>query len=424
MRNAFILALLLSLPSLCGAQAGVAQWDKARDYLNCKLCLQAIKEKVREHTDSTLPAKYARVGPELEAVTVDAPLSKAKLEDLLGGFQSVVRKLTEPIGGIDPGPMAKMPDSKGVTMLMDSVFDIVRRGYGQEYAAIDKAWRAPLTETISKMLIPAGGAVAAADSPKRNPVVAKPQENPAEVRKSGGFDVWVLLPLVLIVVGGVWVYRKLEHLSEQMQARKREFRSINENYFKDGGNRGKGVDRKEIEKMIADSRVLGDLSQAISSLQKRVSELEGRLTAARTGLREAGQQMAKETGPGAMREGGQGGTRSEPGRGEPARPADIFYMAGPVNNYFPNSAKSLTRDNTVYQFKVSANQQEAEFELHTLGAPVVEIIRSAQSYIKPACDEENLPHNNVRNIVTLKKGRAVLEGDKWLIKNKALIRYE
>ena len=404
MRHAFILAFVFALPLLCGAQANTLQWTKARDYLNCKLCLQAIKEKVREHTDSTLPAKFARVGPALEAVTADAPLSKAQLEDLLGGFQSVVRKLTEPIGGIDPGPMAKMPDSKGVTMLMDSVFDIVRRGYGQEYAAIDKAWRAPLTETISKMLIPAGGAVAAADSPKRNPLVVKTPEV-VEVRKSGGFDAWVLLPLVLIVVGGVWVYRKLDHLSEQMAARKREFRSVSENYFNESK---KGIDRREIEKLIADSRVLGDLSQAISGLQQRLSELEGKITAPRPVVRDAPQVVS----------------RPEPARTEPTRPADIFYMAGPVNNYFPNSAKSLTRDNTVYQFKVSGNQQEAEFELHTLGAPVMEIIRSAQSYIKPACDEENLPHNNVRNIVTIKKGRAVLEGDKWLIKNKALIRYE
>jgi hypothetical protein len=399
MRNAFILAFLLSLPSLCGAQTGSTQWNKARDYLNCKLCLQAIKEKVREHADSTLPAKFARVGPVLEAVTLDAPLSKAKLEDLLGGFQSVVRKLTEPIGSIDPGPMSKMPDSKGVTMLMDSVFSIVKKSYGPEYAAIDKAKRAELTEAISKMLIPASGTVVAADSPKRNPVVVKTPEV-VEVRKSGGFNVWVLLPLVLLVVGGVWVYRKLEHLSEQMAARKREFRSISENYFNESK---KGIDRKEVEKMIADSRVLGDLSQAISGLQQRVSELESKMVVPRPVVKEAPQVVS---------------------RPEPPRQADVFYMAGPVNNYFPNSAKSLTRDNTVYQFKVSGNQQEAEFELHTSGAPVAEILRSAQSYIKPACDEENLPGNNVRNIVTLKKGKAVLEGDRWLIKNKALIRYE
>jgi hypothetical protein len=397
MRNAFILASLLCLPCLCGAQASVAQWDKARDYLNCKLCLQAIKEKVKEHTDSTLPAKYARVGPMLEGVTLEAPLNRGQLEDRLGGFSGVIKKLAEPIAGIDPAPMAKMPDSKGVTMLVDSVFSIVKRGYGAEYAAIDKATRAELTEAITKLLMPAG--VPATDSPKQNPVVVKPVE-PVEVRKAGGFNIWVLLPLVLVLGLGIWVYRKLDHLSEQMAARKREFRSISENYFNEGK---KGIDRREIEKMIADSRVLGDLSQAISGLQQRMSELESKMTVTRPVVKEAPQAAA---------------------RVEPVKPADVFYMAGPVNNYFPNSAKSLTRDNTVYKFKLSGNQQEAEFELHTLGAPVVEILRSAQSYIKPACDEENLAGGNVRNIITVKPGKAVLEGDKWLIKTKALIRYE
>jgi hypothetical protein len=99
-------------------------------------------------------------------------------------------------------------------------------------------------------------------------------------------------------------------------------------------------------------------------------------------------------------------------------------MGGPVNDYFPNSVKSATKDNTVYKFKVSANGQEAAFELHTSGAPVAEIVKMAESYIKPACDEENLPIGNVKNIVTRKPGQAVLEGGRWVIKRKALIRYE
>ena len=107
-----------------------------------------------------------------------------------------------------------------------------------------------------------------------------------------------------------------------------------------------------------------------------------------------------------------------------AEDADVFYMAGPVSNYFPNSAKSTTKDNTVYRFKVSANKQDAEFELHTSGAPINEIVQLAESYIKAACDEENLPSYPVKNIITKKAGQAILEGDKWIIKSKALIRYE
>ena len=44
--------------------------------------------------------------------------------------------------------------------------------------------------------------------------------------------------------------------------------------------------------------------------------------------------------------------------------------------------------------------------------------------IKPACDEENNPSNNTRNIKTINRGIVSLERDKWVIKRKALIRYE
>jgi hypothetical protein len=54
----------------------------------------------------------------------------------------------------------------------------------------------------------------------------------------------------------------------------------------------------------------------------------------------------------------------------------------------------------------------------------MEIVQLAESYIKAACDEENLPGNPVKNILTKRSGQAILEGDKWVIKRKALIRYE
>jgi hypothetical protein len=101
-----------------------------------------------------------------------------------------------------------------------------------------------------------------------------------------------------------------------------------------------------------------------------------------------------------------------------------FYMTGPTNNYFPSSARSNNRENTVYKFMLQPGGNEAKFELHTTGASINEIIKVVESYIKPACDEENLPSAGTRNIVTRTPGRAILENDKWIIKDKAVIRYE
>ena len=251
---------------------------------------------------------------------------------------------------------------------------------------------------------------------KSAPVVAKPavplggQPNGQVVERAGrGFDLWVLLPVVLVIGLGVVISRRMDAMKDELRSRKRELRSFTENYSKGAGLKAVGVDRREVEKILVDSKVLMELKQAVGRLQQQVAQLEGRKMKA-----------------------------VEPGKGRPVMAAaistssaasvapssDVFYMAGPVNNYFPNSAKSLTKDNTVYRFKVSANQQEAEYELHTQGAPVMEIVQLAESYIKAACDEENLPGNPVKNILTKRSGQAVLEGDKWVIKRKALIRYE
>jgi hypothetical protein len=104
--------------------------------------------------------------------------------------------------------------------------------------------------------------------------------------------------------------------------------------------------------------------------------------------------------------------------------SSTFYMTGPTSNYFPSSARSDNRENTVYKFTLQPGGNEAWFELHTTGASINEIIKVIESYIKPACDEENLPFNGTRSIATVKQGVAILENEKWIIKNKAVIRYE
>jgi hypothetical protein len=235
-----------------------------------------------------------------------------------------------------------------------------------------------------------------------------------------GFDFWVLLPLLLLGAFAYIVWKKYMDIKDELRARKTEMRSFNENYFNakggvaggaggTGGASGAGArsgspDRKEVERLIANSNVIADLNEAIGKLQLRVSKLEGKGVAATPVPPIGGKIKQKASQDGIL--------------------GDVFYMAGPVNNYFPNSAKSMTKDNTVYKFKLNANKQEAEYELHTSGAPIMEIVQLAESYIKAACDEENLPTYPVKNIITKKTGQAILEGDKWVIKSKALIRYE
>jgi hypothetical protein len=120
---------------------------------------------------------------------------------------------------------------------------------------------------------------------KTAPVVAKPvvalggQPNGQVVERAGrGFDYWVLLPVVLVIGFGVVVWRRLDVMKVELRSRKRELRSFTENYGKSGGAalRPAGVDRREVEKILVDSKVLMELKQAVGKLQQQVAQLEGR----------------------------------------------------------------------------------------------------------------------------------------------------
>jgi hypothetical protein len=427
-----ILGVMFALLPLLGWGQDAAKWDKARDYLSCRLSLEAIRGKVR--TDSSIRGRFARVEPVLVSATIEAPPSPAALDGTLRDFARVREVVVEPLSRVDLRAFAASPD--GVRRLVDTAFAIAGRGY-----VIDERTKAGLRAAVGSFL--AAGVATRADTapktvaaPAKKPVIALGGQPDGQVAAAGSrgarFDLWVLLPIVLLGLVCLVLRRKYLEIKDELKARKVEMRSFNENYFgagragsgggSGGGAKPLGPDRREIERAIANSNVLAELNDAIGKLQLRVSQLEGK--GAVTSSTAGGSAASAISAPGMpMRE----KNKLKVVEAEKARPvdgADVFYMAGPVNNYFPNSAKSFTKDNTVYRFKVSANRQDAEFELHTSGAPINEIVQLAESYIKAACDEENLPSYPVKNIITKKAGQAILDGDKWIIKSKALIRYE
>ena len=485
----FILSLLgVVLPGV--VLRGVAQgkpdkWANARDYLNCKLSLAVIQQKAKAQPE--LKVKLDKIRGPLIAATVESPLSFDNLKTVLAGFDKVLLTLSTPVSRLDVKRMGALADHKGgVTMLVDSAFYILKKGYGDMYDSVEKGYRAELTEDLVKVLAPAqtvattsgGAGVSPAESSGAGPgssrassgdsggsghkrageTGSRPGVAGAVVGQGGffsGFNFWILLLLVLVLGGGYYGYQKISELFEQNKRRMEEIKSYKNYPLAEGrgsgergggtarggseragsgalanaGSGGGGSNKKELDRAIQNSDVIASLNDAIHKLQHQVMQLENKLSGkvrpepgqfggssggVSGGLRTIYQETTKPDAAGGRGSGASGAAAS----------AEVFYMAGPVNNYFPISAKSSSKDNTVYKFQVSANRQEASFEIHTDGAPVMEIVRSAQSYIKPACDEQNLPGANVRNIVTVQSGEAILEGNKWVIKNKALIRYE
>lgn len=231
-------------------------------------------------------------------------------------------------------------------------------------------------------------------------VLGQPANQGAEPSGSNfTFGFWNILLLGLLTGAGacIWiVWNKLNRHRHEIESLKTRFSA---HLTQVAGQPGVNEIKKQVEMLVANHPKWESTEEEINALLGRLEIVEA-----------ARQPSATPQDSGSKK--------------EKRQQTETFYMTFPVGNYFPITAKSETRDNTIYKFRVRPNKTEADFEVHTAGAPMQELIGMVQTYIKPACDEENMPSSQVRNIVTTQAGLAALEGDKWIIKKKALIRYE
>jgi hypothetical protein len=68
----------------------------------------------------------------------------------------------------------------------------------------------------------------------------------------------------------------------------------------------------------------------------------------------------------------------------------------------------------------------AEFGVADSAEAMKDALSSPNSYLTPVCESENAYSPGAKRIVNVRPGRAVRQGDKWVVKpdQKARIRYE
>ena len=206
----------------------------------------------------------------------------------------------------------------------------------------------------------------------------------------------ILLPLILFFI----LLMRINELHKKNDRRKEDIDKIKSPSFSNQNtNNRTQISLSEFENLLSNSRAFRDFHAAIENLQKQSSVNQQQPIVS---VNQASNQAPIPS----------------------LNTSNIFYMKFPVENYFSDNYKSLTKENTIYKFYLKPNKSEAEYEIHTEGVKINEIISMVERTIKTGCDEDNNPSNNTKNIKTLNKGIVSLEGDKWVIKRKALIRYE
>jgi hypothetical protein len=105
---------------------------------------------------------------------------------------------------------------------------------------------------------------------------------------------------------------------------------------------------------------------------------------------------------------------------------EIAYFSLPMNErIFSNVTRSPVPNigATFYIFIISADGQTATFDFWNNHIAVEKAINKAHSHIDAACDILNDRDLKATHILTEESGFAELQGDKWIVKTKAKIKY-
>lgn len=390
LRIGLLLISMIASVSICRAQIAERHLIAAKNYINCNLAYLVLEEYVKKYPK--YQQDFDSIKPYLNVQEVEQAKSISDLEKLMEGkFALLFKRLSIPINSINISEYSSLSINEAASKLVNDAFNLLPTQYKYQYPALSNVTREPLISSVTDYL--QQNKVSEAEKPQTLPVS---NANEKSIRKipvpiidqSDGFfslkyvSFWYLLPLLVSIGVMLFIFILVRKELQQANSYIKQLHWSREDRY-----------------MSLDNEKNSDLFKSISEIKNALNELRQHNKQSQAVLDALPQQSTQK--------------------------GEVFYMSGPADNYFPTTARSPKNENTVYKFMVNAtNTQEASFEPHTAGASINEIVNRRYTYIKPACLEENEPDREVKNIITLRRGQAILEGNKWIIKTKARIRYE
>ena len=123
--------------------------------------------------------------------------------------------------------------------------------------------------------------------------------------------------------------------------------------------------------------------------------------------------------------------RAKPVRSRLVEDEEEYYLSTPNSDgtFNTSSMSQLFRPSaSVYKFRVTESNgtEWAEFTVANDYDAVKDALSSPGSYLEPVCESENTFFPGAKKIKNIRPGRAMKQGDKWVVKpeHKARIRYE
>jgi hypothetical protein len=411
-RKSLIAFLLFGFVTVHG-QLDQNSLRNAKNYINSKVSAFVIE--VKALSDKSNVKNYEPIKPKLETVTIEKPLTYDELYKLLlPHFNRTLINFSGEYNKVDEKSLIDKTPENGAIQLIESAYSILKEKYPTEIGELSSK-RDNLTKTVTGYFKQNVNVVETKDTSETTQAEVSPNSSGEEVlqnkmdkfqQKNGffdGFNGWILIAYVLLLIVFIYLFRLVMSAINRVEKRKREIENLRESIdFSGVKSVSTGFSASDIERKIKGSDKIAELENEIRALKDKLSQMNIGSAIANTNQNSMQSRIVESA----------------------SANNDVFYMSSPNNNYFPNTAKSNSKENTVYMFQLTPSRNEAYFEVHTSGATAVEIAKRRESYIKPACDEENMPTLSTKAIITKQRGFAKLEGDKWNIITKAIVRYE
>lgn len=381
-----------------------------KDYISARITQSYIEFHLKENPNSKSEiSKYKIFKKIFDNNSLKNPVKYDELNNTLteNQFKETASKITSKINSVNLSPSSNADKEIIADYILNSLLASL------DLAAQDKIKKIPnlindlkeeLKNDLSEKLKKVDSTANINSTTQKPEIIGIDKGNAEEETLEISNTLLLVLVFISLVLNFVFFFVLNQRIknnekssSNQIEFYKKELEVITKKSI--GSSTKTEMNRSEFEKYLGNSEKFGDFYTKLAALESNLLNLNSEPTIVKS--------VSNETT-------NFSGSNNE----------EIFYMTKPVGNTFPVSSKSTSYNDTVYKFYISSNKNQAEYEVHTLGAPVKEIIKRSESYLIPGCDEENSSSESTQRIVTKIKGQVQLEDDKWIIKSKALIRYE
>jgi hypothetical protein len=374
------------------AQTDVLTLSKIKDFINAALTRAILL------SDSLKKDSSARYLPAIDSAlqknTLDNPVYYAAMQKLLEGkFDSVTKKFSSRVEQIDVRAYQQYNYEQAGKMIYDSAFAILRQQYAFFSPVVkDSLYTALVTPVTTVTQTPA---VVADTTLKKVPQqVSKPSDYVPWYTRFSGFVFWLLACVLISVALFLYCLDQIRQLKAKLTDTEKQVVHLEEEKEHGVSHQGQG----QVTMVYTEFRNLVTLK--IKELYDIIDHLNQRLIHLETTHLPSPEN---ETGI---------ATESSIGQ--------TFYMSAPLPGHFPFSARTLKKD-SLYRFIVNGTDNEAHFEIINDGIPLTEALTDIPKYFEPACTLENELAGEVRVIITKTPGKARLDGEKWVIEQKASI---